>query len=111
MGFGLGAGILGVYGLWQALSLGLTRVTGLYFNSNHYSGFLALAVPITLGLALSSRGLWRGLWAGLAGLLCVNLILTFSWGLLAVALALAGWLLAGFGRRGGPGCCAVGCWR
>lgn len=103
VGFGLGAGILGVYGLWQALSLGLTRVTGLYFNSNHYSGFLALAVPITLGLALSSRGLWRGLWTGLAGLLCVNLILTFSWGLLAVALALAGWLLAGFGRRGWAG--------
>lgn len=102
--FGLGAGILGVCGLWQALVLGFTRVTGTYFNSNHYSGFLALAVPITLGLALSSRGFWRGLWAGLSLLLFVNLALTFSWGLLAVALGLAGWWVAGFGRRtGGAG--------
>ncbi|PZA06408.1 MULTISPECIES: O-antigen ligase [unclassified Meiothermus] len=101
-GFGLEAGVLGVYGLWQAVG-GLTRVSGPYFNSNHYSGFLALAVPITLGLARSSRGFGRGLWASLAGLLFVNLALTFSWGLLAVALALAGWLLAGFGRRGWAG--------
>ncbi|HEU4742392.1 MAG TPA: O-antigen ligase family protein [Meiothermus sp.] len=100
-GFGLGAGILGVYGLWQALGLGVTRVSGLYLDSNHYSGFLALAVPITLGLALSSRGFGRGLWVGLAVLLFVNLALTFSWGLLAVALALAGWLLAGFERQRG----------
>lgn len=99
--FGLGAGILGVYGLWQAVGSGVTRVTGLYFDSNHYSGFLALAVPIALGLAFSSRGVLRWMWAGLSGLLFVNLVLTFSWGLLAVALGLAGWLAVGLGRQKG----------
>ena len=79
------AALLGLYGALQWAGLGWTarlteaRVSGLYFNSNHYAGLLALTLPValTLGLALSG---WRRLaLLALTAVLAANLLGTFSW--------------------------------
>lgn len=108
-----GAGaVCGVYGLLQPAGLGLlagpdeARATGFFYNSNHYSGFLVLAAPALLGLGLAARGPARGAWLALAGLLGVNLVLSLSWGLLALVVALL--LMAGRWGWAGLGLLAVG---
>lgn len=100
----LAAALAGLYGLLQAAGLGFTdrlseaRVSGPFFNSNHYAGFLTLVLPLALGRALAAgRGrVWSAL---LAALLALNLILSFAWGLLPAGLVCAGLLWPRLARR------------
>lgn len=99
------AALLGLYGLTQALGLGWTprltaaRVSSLYFNSNHYAGFLALLTPLTLALCLNGRGRagpFRSARALLSTVLAVSLFLSFSWAILPVMGICAVLLLRSF---------------
>jgi O-antigen ligase len=89
--------IMGGYGLLQFFGLRFTpmlspaRLSSFYYNSNHYSGYLALVVPLTAALMLYSKRSWLQIGYGLLFvLLMFNLALTFSWGLLATCIALLG---------------------
>jgi O-antigen ligase len=102
--FGVAAVVMGVYGLAQlqgyrlvpsVVSAGKVQVTSFYYHYSHYAGFLDLAAPLFLGLALLARAWWARVGLGLvAGLLYLNAALTFSyagWG--AVFVATAGMLV------------------
>jgi len=120
------AAVIGTVGLLEALghrwapAQDVARVSSLYFNSNHYSGYLALLLPLTVALALGDpratrRGRGRAghaalrlLLLALALLLLVNLALSFSWGLLAAGAALVVLCLAWAWRRWGVGAALLG---
>jgi O-antigen ligase len=93
-------GILGFYGLVQLMGieagLGQTRLSGLYQNSNHYSGLLTLVIPVVVAAAGAAQGLVRMLLGMLALVLVLNLALTFAWGLLFVLLVLLLWWRKGW---------------
>lgn len=102
---GLGTlGLLEAFGLRWAPAQDVARVSSLYFNSNHYSGYLALLVPLTFALTLGAprareprtrgRLAVRVLLGALTLLLLVNLAMSFSWGLLAAGVSLIGLALA-----------------
>lgn len=61
-------------------------------HQNYVAGYLVLALPVLLGLAIQAQGRSRGLWAGLVGLGLLDLYTTQS---------RAGWLaIAGIGGLG-----------
>ena len=81
---------------WGKLPQGLLgRLSSTYYNPNHYGGLLDLLFPLVLSLFLHAKtSLARVSYGGLAALLLVNVVLTFSRGTwLAVVLA-GGGLLA-----------------
>lgn len=91
--------VMGSYGVLQFLGYGWTptlspkRVSSFYYNSNHYSGYLALLTPLSVALLVyTQRAALKGLYALLSALLLFNLALTFSWGLLAVSVTVVGLL-------------------
>ncbi len=99
--------VMGVYGLLQFLGYQWTpmltprRVSSFYYNSNHYSGYLALLVPLTVALFIyTQRVSLRLLYALLSALLLFNLALTFSWGLLAVSISVFGLLIVWAAQTG-----------
>ena len=99
--------VMGVYGLLQFLGYWWTpmltprRVSSFYYNSNHYSGYLALLVPLTVALFVyAQRVSLRLLYALLTALLLFNLALTFSWGLLAVSISVFGLLIVWAAQTG-----------
>ncbi len=92
--------VLGSYGVMQLLGHGFTLtlfdtvppVSSVYYNRNHYAGFLDLACLSALGLTLFGGSAWmRVLSGGLALLLYANLGLTFSD---------AGWVSTGLATLG-----------
>ncbi len=91
--------VMGVYGALQFFGYQWTpmltprRVSSFYYNSNHYSGYLALLVPFSVALLIYTKHIaLKLLYALLTALLLFNLALTFSWGLLAVSLTVFGLL-------------------
>ncbi len=91
--------VMGVYGVLQFFGYQWTpmltprRVSSFYYNSNHYSGYLALLVPFSVALLIYTKQVsLKLLYAPLTALLLFNLALTFSWGLLAVSLTVFGLL-------------------
>lgn len=59
-----------------------------FVNPNHLGGVLAMAVPVCLGLALSSRhAAWKWPWRGAAAFLLVGTVSTLSRGAILGALA------------------------
>ena len=92
--------VMSVYGVLQFLGyqwtpmLSPVRISSFYYNSNHYSGYLALLVPLVMFLCIYVQRVFLKISYGLlAALLLFNLALTFSWGLLAVSLTVFGLLV------------------
>jgi O-antigen ligase len=92
---------LGVFGLLQVMGFRPTqmfipeRISSSYFNSNHYSGWLDVIIPLALWMWLKTRSgglLW------LLGVLLVNLALSFSWAVVGIAVS-GGWLLLSHGGK------------
>ncbi len=100
------AALLGSYGLAQHVGYGITpqafpnRLSSSYYNSNHYAGFLDIVTPLCLVLALQVRA-WglRIVLALLTLLLTINLVLSLSWGVLAVGLVALGACIGWLGHR------------
>jgi len=105
------AAVLAGYGVAQALGYGVTpsysgsaRVSSVYFNANHYAGFLDLVVP--LAAALATMGSTRRLrWAAgaLTVLGLVNVVLTQSrgsWVAVTASLAILAVVTSWRGLRG-----------
>ena len=95
----LSALVMGGYGLMQFWGIEMEhfprlssdRLSSFYYNSNHYSGYLALVTSFTIGFLLYTKEIWlKILLCILASLLFLNLALTFSWGFLATLIAVSG---------------------
>lgn len=95
----LSALVMGSYGLMQFWGIELeffsrlseSRLSSFYYNSNHYSGYLALITSFTIGFFFYAKKIWlKILFLLLAILLFFNLALTFSWGFLATLIAVSG---------------------
>lgn len=105
--------VMTVYGLVQDAGFGVTptgvlRLSSTYYNSNHYAGFLDLAVPAALAVAVLARRWWaRAVAASLAALGAVNLLLTFSrgaWvGVAAGVVVVTVWAVYRYVTGAGPG--------
>jgi len=88
--------IMGTYGILQFLNiLNLTprvvdfRITSFYYNSNHYSGYLVMILPICISLFLYSKSFLISIILGFLSLLLgINLGLSYSWGEVAFLLSL-----------------------
>ena len=122
------AGVQGVYGAFELLSgrqhiLGYAKqfytgaATGTFVNRNHYAGYLAMAMPVTLALLTTSlpaarfpgwrqrilrllkqRALLRALL--FVGLSCTWIGVVLSYSRAGLAVALIGTAIAGFGLWG-----------
>jgi O-antigen ligase len=95
------AALMGCFGLLQALGFRPTpmfvpeRVSSTYFNSNHYSGWLDVIIPLLAWYWLKNRTF--GLIV-LGLVLAINLALSFSWAAIAITVAVL-WLVLRTAQR------------
>jgi O-antigen ligase len=104
------AAAMATYGLAQWFGVSLTptlggRVSSFFYNPNHYAGFLDLATPLALAVALFGQRVLARLAAGaITAALLANLLLSYSrggWVAVAIACALLSLLWVGMQLRKG----------
>lgn len=83
----------GLLAFWLQQNPNITRINATFTDVNGLGSYLAMMVPVALGLAMRQVGLWRWSWRAGATLLMLAVLFTASrsaWVALAIGLALYG---------------------
>lgn len=83
----------GLLPFWRLQNPNITRINATFTDVNGLGSYLAMMVPVALGLAMRQEGLWRWRWLAGAALLMLAVLFTASrsaWVALAIGLALHG---------------------